>query len=136
MKRTQSAGGVVVNRSRVAVVLQRGNVWSLPKGHLKKREGDLDAAIREIEEETGLRRISLIRELGTYERHKIGLSLMNDPDEIKTIRMFLFLTEEEKLKPKDKKILDAKWIPVAAVAGLLTHPKDAGFFESIRLVID
>ncbi len=136
MKRTRSAGGVVVNRSRVAVVLQRGNVWSLPKGHLKKGEGDLDAAIREIEEETGLCRISLIRELGTYERHRIGLSLLNDPDEMKTIRMFLFLTAEEKLKSKDKKILDAKWIPVAAVAGVLTHPKDAGFFESIRLVID
>ena len=127
---------MVVNRSRVAVVLQRGNVWSLPKGHLKKREGDLDAAIREIQEETGLRRISLIRELGTYERHRIGLSLIDDPDEIKTIRMFLFLTDEEELNPEDKKILKAQWIPVAAVAGLLTHPKDAGFFESIRLAID
>ena len=126
----------MVNRGRVAVVLQRGNVWSLPKGHLKKREGDLDASIREIREETGLRRISLIRELGTYERHRIGLSLLNDPDEMKTIRMFLHLPAAEQLQPEDRKILEAKWVDVAAVAGLLTHPKDAGFFESIRLAID
>jgi ADP-ribose pyrophosphatase YjhB (NUDIX family) len=136
LKKTESAGGVVVNRGRIALVLQRGEVWSLPKGHLKKREGHLDAAIREIREETGLTQISLIRELGIYERPKIGLNKLDDPTELKRIRMFLFLTEEEPLQPEDRKILEARWVVEAEVANLLTHPKDTGFFESIRLVID
>ena len=70
MKKTRSAGGVVTNaEGEVLVVSQRGTSWSLPKGHIDPGENALAAAKREIYEESGIRDLELIRELGSYERH-------------------------------------------------------------------
>ena len=52
-----AAGGVVLRgmtRPRIAVVrLRREKAWVLPKGKLLRREHARDAAVREVEEETG-----------------------------------------------------------------------------------
>ena len=56
----RAAGGVVVRRQdgqdEVLVVHRpRYDDWTLPKGKLKGRESDEECALREVEEETGLR---------------------------------------------------------------------------------
>src|ERR1700740_1337880 len=98
MEKTYSAGGVVTNtEGKVLIVNQNGNSWSLPKGHLEPGEDSIAAAKREIYEESGIRRLQLIRELGTYERHKIGVDGGDDPLELKVITMFLFRTNQKSL---------------------------------------
>lgn len=131
---TQTAGGVVYNKNRhILVVNQRGNSWSLPKGHIEHGEEKLAAAIREIEEESGIIRLTYIRELGQYTRYKIGIDGMKeDISELKVIHMFLFSTDEMKLKPIDPNHPEAKWVYQDDVEGLLTHPKDKLFFRNIR----
>ena len=52
----EAAGGVVVRDGRVALVHRpRYDDWSLPKGKLDEGESWEEAALREVEEETGLR---------------------------------------------------------------------------------
>ena len=52
----RAAGGVVVRDGQIAVVHRpRYDDWSLPKGKLDPGEGWEDAALREVEEEVGLR---------------------------------------------------------------------------------
>ena len=52
---TKSGGGVVLNeKGEVLVVSQRGNAWSLPKGHIEAGEDAIAAARRETLEESGL----------------------------------------------------------------------------------
>jgi ADP-ribose pyrophosphatase YjhB (NUDIX family) len=132
MIETHSAGGVVVNeRGQVIVVNQDGRSWSLPKGHIDEGEDALDAARREIAEETGVTQLALVRELGTYARPKIGLDGTDDLTERKTITMFLFRTAQNKLQPTDPRHPQARWVDPADVASLLTHPKDKEFFSSI-----
>jgi 8-oxo-dGTP diphosphatase len=59
----RAAGGVVVRDGRVAVVHRPHHAdWSLPKGKLEDSEGWEDAALREVQEECGLR-CRLVREL-------------------------------------------------------------------------
>ena len=54
-KHTESAGGVVLNeKGEVLVVSQKGETWSLPKGHLDEWETARQAAEREICEESGV----------------------------------------------------------------------------------
>jgi 8-oxo-dGTP pyrophosphatase MutT (NUDIX family) len=102
MKKTHSAGGVVTNsEGEVLVVSQHGTSWSLPKGHIDRGESALVAAMREIYEESGIRDLELIRELGTYERHRIGVDGGDDRSELKVITMFLFRTSEKSLRPVD-----------------------------------
>lgn len=132
-KKTESAGGVVTNKiGRVLLVNQRGRTWSLPKGHVEPGEEIKTAAIREIEEETGITRLTFIKDLGSYRRYKIGLEGRDDTGELKNIHMFLFTTDEMKLSPKDINHPEARWVHPEDVEGLLTHPKDKVFFKSIR----
>ena len=131
--KTETAGGVVISKKgRVLVVTQRGLSWSLPKGHIEEGEDAKTAAIREIEEETGIIRLTFIKELGSYVRYKIGLDGRDDTRELKKIYMFLFTTDELKLCPQDINHPEARWVHPDDVEALLTHPKDKVFFKNIR----
>lgn len=134
MKRTRTAGGVVVNATtgKILVVSQNGDSWSLPKGHLDPGEDDLTTARREIAEESGVTDLTLVRPLGEYERHAIARGGKGErTDEMKTIAMFLFTTAQDELAPLDPKNPEARWVDRADVAPLLTHAKDAEFFLSV-----
>ena len=132
MKITYSAGGIVVNPSRqILVVNQNHNSWSLPKGHLDEGEDALTAAKREIYEESGIKDLTLLEKLGSYERHKIGLHGGDDASELKRITFFLFRTSQTKLSPLDPSNPEARWVEPQKVASLLTHPKDKQFFQSV-----
>lgn len=55
-ERQRSAGGVVVRGEEVLLIaLQKGRRWQLPKGHIEPGESPSQAAVREVEEETGVR---------------------------------------------------------------------------------
>jgi 8-oxo-dGTP pyrophosphatase MutT (NUDIX family) len=129
MKRTESAGGIVINkRGLVLVVSQHGTSWSLPKGHIEAGEDRMAAARREIYEETGISELEIVDELGSYERYKLSQTGGEDRSELKTIHMFLFKTEQDALAPIDPENPEALWINSAEVASLLTHPKDREFY--------
>lgn len=131
MPKTVSAGGIIVNqKGEVALVKNGPDFWGFPKGHIDPGEDALVAAKREIEEETGLTRLSIVREYPAYER--LG---GRDMSELKSISMFLFTTEESDLSPKDPANPEARWVKASEVAGILTHPKDREFFESADITI-
>jgi ADP-ribose pyrophosphatase YjhB (NUDIX family) len=133
MKKTHSAGGVVINdEGQVLVVSQHGTSWSLPKGHIEPGENAVVAAKREIYEESGIRDLEFIRELGSYERHRIGVDGGDDRSELKVIKMFLFRTGEKSLTPVDPDNPEARWVEKSKVAPLLTHEKDKEFFRGVQ----
>lgn len=132
-KHSYSAGGVVVGpQGKVVVVSQGGTSWSLPKGTLEPGEDALSAAQREIYEETGLKSLSLIKELGTYTRYRIALDGGDDKSLKKTITIFLFTTDQEKLEPIDHHNPEARWVELDQVEGLLTHYKDKEFVSTVK----
>lgn len=132
-KRILCAGGVVLNQNGyVCVVSQRGDSWALPKGHIDPGEDALTAAVREIKEETGISEVTLVKELGSYERYKIGKGgVGEDTSELKQYTFFLFTTTQMELAPEDPHNPEARWVRRDEVAALLTHPKDVTFFESV-----
>ena len=126
--KTVSAGGVVINpRGEVLVVNQRGNSWSLPKGHLDPGEDRLSAARRETFEESGVAELGLGCDLGFYERARIGKHGGEDPREMKTLHFFLVTTTQVELAPQDPDNPEARWVPLEDALELLTHPKDRAF---------
>ena len=119
-------------KGEVLVVSQNGNSWSLPKGHLEKGEELVDTARREIAEESGVRNLAFIKQLPSYKRFRIGSGgVGEDMNELKTIHMFMFRTDEQRLEPSDPDNPEARWVNKNEVADMLTHPKDKEFFQSI-----
>ena len=57
----EAAGGLVFNEENKVLAILRNNIWDLPKGKIEKGETNEDAALREVEEETGLKNIKLKR---------------------------------------------------------------------------
>lgn len=55
----QAAGGLVKNEKEELLLMMRRGKWDLPKGKLDPKETLEHCAVREVEEETGLRKISL-----------------------------------------------------------------------------
>ena len=132
------AGGIIINNNgKVVVVNQNHDSWSLPKGHVDDGETLLDAAIREIYEETGIQNPKLIKPVGSFGRYRIGLDGNDDLSHYKTIHIFLFESNQTKLKPIDKNNPEAKWLTYKEAEKILTHPNDKKFFkEAIKSIIN
>lgn len=122
MESEKSAGGIVMNGNKVALVYQKNGTWSLPKGHIKANETPQEAAIREIYEETGMTELKLIKHIGSYTRGT------NDPEKRKTITMFYFITGQKTLKPIDADNPKAIWADIDDVTEKLIHKEDKEFF--------
>ena len=131
MIKTESAGGIVLRNGFVLVVNQRGTSWSLPKGHIEKGENPLQAAQREIFEESGISQLEYIKPLGKYQRYRLDKNGGDDLSELKTMHFFLFRTTTKILKPLDPHNPEARWVAKDKVADLLTHPKDKEFYLSV-----
>lgn len=62
-----AAGCIVENRQGDLLWIERNGKWDLPKGKVEKNESIEQAAMREVEEETGIDSLSIESELGkTY----------------------------------------------------------------------
>ena len=58
-KTIEAAGGLVKNETGKILMIFRRNFWDLPKGKLEEGESKEAAAIREVQEETGLKKLTL-----------------------------------------------------------------------------
>ena len=57
-----AAGGVVMDEDHMAAI-ERNGIPDLPKGHVEEGEDPATAALREVEEETGLKELTITRPL-------------------------------------------------------------------------
>jgi 8-oxo-dGTP diphosphatase len=114
----RAAGGVVMRDGLVAVVHRpRYDDWSLPKGKLDPGETFEQAALREVEEETGLR-CRLERELPAVE-----YSVRGRP---KLVRYWLMSVESDPgFEPNDE-VDELRWLSPADARELLTYDRDKG----------
>ncbi|MCE3076359.1 NUDIX hydrolase [Chryseobacterium gwangjuense] len=61
----EAAGGIVNNPKGEVLFIKRLGKWDLPKGKMEKGESREESAVREIEEETGLKDVELVQFINT-----------------------------------------------------------------------
>jgi hypothetical protein len=61
----EAGGGLVFNEKGDFLTIKRNGVWDLPKGKLEKKEDFETAALREVKEETGLKKLVIVQPLIT-----------------------------------------------------------------------
>ncbi len=55
----EAGGGLVLNDQKEVLMIQRNGYWDMAKGHIEKGETREAAAIREVQEETGVQNLEL-----------------------------------------------------------------------------
>ena len=103
-----AAGGKVLNASQRILFIFRNGKWDLPKGKSESNETIDKTALREVEEETGVKGLSIIKPLEiTYHIFK-----RNNQHQIKKTYWFeMFSDYDGDLKPQlDEGITKVKWI--------------------------
>lgn len=104
----EAAGGLVKNKKGEYLFIFRNGKWDLPKGKIEKGEGIKTAAIREVEEECGVSKLKIVKELvSTYHTYHI-----EEKPILKRTYWFEMLCEDEsKLIPQTEEgITDVKWL--------------------------
>jgi 8-oxo-dGTP diphosphatase len=119
----RAAGGVVVRDGRIAIVHRpRYDDWSLPKGKLEPGEGWEEAALREIEEECGLR-CRLEEELPTT-RYEVG----GRPKVVRWWRMSV--VEDLGFEPDDE-VDELRWVTPAEALELTPYEHDRELIRAL-----
>lgn len=128
-----SAGGLVVDRSgsepRVALIGRldrRGRLlWSLPKGHLEAGESTQDAAVREVEEETGIRG-RVLAPLGTIDYWFVA----DDRRIHKTVHHYLLEASGGELTDTDIEVDEVAWVPLVELGDRLAYAGERRLAET------
>ena len=128
-KLIEAAGGLVKNlKTNHFLFIFRNKKWDLPKGRINKNEAVKNAAIREVEEETGVENLSIIKPLETtYHIFK-----KNRKYRLKKTFWYLMNTDYVgKLAPETKEgIEEAIWIDNNSIDSLKSK-----MYQNINLVI-
>ena len=123
----KAAGGVVVKGDKWLFMFRRKK-WDLPKGKLDKGENSKKAAVREIEEETGVKAMVRDKICTTWHTYT-----MNNNRILKRTKWYLFdCLDDSSMQPQaEEQIEKLEWYsPVEAKAILINS------FSSIRYVVD
>lgn len=102
--REPTAGGVVYRRSKngkiqFLLIQDAKDRWTIPKGHIEEGEDSKTTAVREIGEETGLKKMEIISWLGKINfRYRRQTSLVLMTTEIFLVKA---LGDTDALKPED-----------------------------------
>ena len=120
----RAAGGVVLDPEGRVVLVHRPRYddWTLPKGKLDRGESFEDAALREVEEETGLR-CRLVRELPSSE-------YLDPKGRSKLVRYCLMEVEHDPGFVPNDEVDELRWVPLEEAPALLTYPRDAEILGS------
>jgi ADP-ribose pyrophosphatase YjhB (NUDIX family) len=128
-----SAGGLVLDLSgdvpRGALIgrtdRQGRLLWSLPKGHIEAGESAEQAAVREVEEETGIAGV-ILGELGT-----IDFWFVADGRRIhKTVRHYLMRQVGGELSDADVEVDEVAWVPLPRITAQLAYPDERGLVDT------
>jgi 8-oxo-dGTP pyrophosphatase MutT (NUDIX family) len=129
-----SAGGVVVRGEDVVVIVPTrraadgGRVLALPKGHVDPGETPVQAAEREVREETGVV-ARPVRELGQtrYWYRRDGRTIG------KAVSFFLFEYLEGDIADHDDEVEEVRWLALERARTELSHEAEQ---EMVELAID
>lgn len=126
-----AAGGLVQNEKKEYLLIFRRGKWDLPKGKLDKGEKLEDCAIREIEEETGLKEVKLIKPLCvTYHTYHEGARFI-----LKDSHWYIMKVKgSQQLVPQtEEDIHEIRWVKKTGLAEYMkiSYPSVADVLRSI-----
>ena len=115
------------------------NSWQMPQGGVDKNEDFLQAAKRELEEETGVKSVKLVKELDGWFKYDLPKYLLGKLWKGKYrgqkqkwfVMKFLGKQDEINVKTKNAEFFKWKWVKPSELPGLAVHFK-ADIYKKIK----
>jgi putative (di)nucleoside polyphosphate hydrolase len=124
-----------------------GNFWQMPQGGVEKNENYLIAAKRELEEETGIKSVELIKEFDEWLEYELPKNLLGKiwkgryrgQKQKWFIMKFVGNNKEINIKTKYPEFLEWKWIELDNITDVVVNFKlniYKKIKEKVRIVIN
>ena len=119
----KSCGVVLLNSNKVLLLQHvskgRKGHWDFPKGHVDKGETEIETALRELKEETGIKHVKIIDDF----RDTISYTFLRDQKRIgKEVVFFVATTIENEVNLSNEHA-DFKWLEYDSAMSKLTYGK-------------
>tara|TARA_Y100000590_G_scaffold381667_1_gene450988 strand:+ start:204 stop:680 length:477 start_codon:yes stop_codon:yes gene_type:complete len=136
-------GIILLNNENKVFVAKRidnpKNFWQMPQGGTNQNENFLEAAKRELEEETSIKSVKLIKELTGWFKYDLPENLIGKVLEGKYkgqkqkwfIMKFLGKDNEINVKTKNPEFLDWKWIEISKLPSIAVDFK-VNLYEKLK----
>ncbi len=144
MKRIYSAGGIVIKTNKdgpcILVTQHSGHKgWDFPKGHIESGESSQAAALREVEEETGVK-AEIIEKVGEtkyfYSEPSFAKASKGEEKVFKTVIFFLMKYASEGKATTAFEVSGMEWLPVEEVEEKLTFKDTKELWKNVRSKIE
>jgi len=138
MKNDMSMGVIVFYRFprsvKYLIIKHKKGHWAFPKGHPEKGETKLETALRELEEETGVSKINLLKKrILLKEQYKFtdkkGVKIL------KKVNYFIAEAKNKKVKLDLKEVTDFKWATLKAGLVKITFDESKSIFKKADKIV-
>lgn len=133
MTKEYSCGAILFCREndikKYVLVMEASGSYGFPKGHKEGNETDIETALREIREETGI-----IPEILPNIKRTIRYKLPNNAE--KEVTFFAARYENQSLHTEDRTILSVKSYDLATALGLLKFQELKNILLEIDYILD
>ncbi len=133
MEQEKSCGAVIFrkhhgNTELLLIKHTNGGHWSFPKGHVEPGETEVQTALREIREETGLevQIDTSFREVVSYSPRK---------DTLKSVVYFLAWVKSRELHPQPEEVSQVKWVEISLAPKWLNYDNDRQLVNRVKAII-
>lgn len=132
-----SSGGIIYRKVgkkiEVALIVRgEGKIFCLPKGKIEKPETPQETALREVEEETGLKG-KIDREIG-----KINYWFYSKEEKaqiFKTVYFYLIKYESGETSRHDFEVEEVMWLSIDEVLKIMTYPTERKMMQKAKQLL-
>ncbi len=136
MRREESFGVIPLSKEKgrweVFLIQHRGGrYWGFPKGHAEQDETPLEAALRELKEETNLECLHVLRDEPLMEQYQF---LIEGKRVFKRVLYFIAeVTGQVQLQTEE--INGGVWLPVSDGIEKVTHPEGKAILAEVANIL-
>lgn len=120
----KSCGCVVFNGGKVLVIKQVNGDYGFPKGHIENFESEVECAVRETFEETGV-------SVSVDSSRRFVISYLVHDNIPKEVVYFISFFESGNIVVQEEELLEAKWVDISCVRDILTYDNLRDLWDSV-----
>ena len=114
MKYEKSCGSIVIKGDKVLIIKHNVGHIDFPKGHMEKGESEVETAIREVKEETGI-------DIEVDTNYRYMLNYMPKKGVSKDVILFLGKEVGGELKPQYEEVETTYYMPIPEALKRITY---------------